>query len=86
MDRIDNLVYEDSVEGMQDMRGVQVEIAMFMVDDGIDATEVQALISHVNQDAHRRVIDRVLSEMLNEGLRGATGAIFHSIYGFRWTR
>lgn len=52
------------------MRGVQVEVAMSMLglDDGIDATEVQALISHVNRDVHRRVVDRVLSEMLDEGL------------------
>ena len=34
VDRIDNLVHEDSVEGLQDMRGVQVEIAMSMLDDG----------------------------------------------------
>lgn len=68
VDRIDNLVHEDSVEGLQDMRGVQVEIAMSMLDDGIDATEVQALISHVNRDVHRRVVDRVLSEMFDEGL------------------
>ena len=57
VDRIDNLVHEDSVEGLQDMRGVQVEIARSMLDDSIYATEVRALISHANRD----VIDALLT-------------------------
>ena len=68
VDRIDDLVYEDTIAGLKRMRSVQVEIAMAMLEDGIGTAGVQGLISHVNRDVHRRIIERIVNDMKQDGM------------------
>ncbi len=67
MGQIDTLVREDSVEGMIQIKAAQVELADQPFEDTLPAPEIQALLTHINNDIYRRIVDLNRSAMEAEG-------------------
>ncbi|NQU61299.1 MAG: CBS domain-containing protein [Rhodospirillales bacterium] len=68
MVQIDTLTQEDSVDGLIRIKAAQVELAEQLLGDNLPATEIQALLTHINNDIYRRVVDLNLAAMDAEGL------------------
>lgn len=66
VDRIDRLTHEGTLEGLKDVKTAQVELADELFAEGLPASEIQALITHVNNDIYRRVVDAALAGMAEE--------------------
>ncbi len=65
---IDRLTHDATVEGLAAVKGAEVELAADMAADGRPAHDIQRLISHVNRDIHRRVVERAQAAMAEDGL------------------
>lgn len=60
---IDALTHEESLEGLKEVKAAQVQLAQSLFDDNAPVPEVQALLSDINRDIHRRILRRHLAEM-----------------------
>lgn len=65
--QIDRLTQESSIEGLGRTKQAQAELARDLLADNIPAPEIQALVTDINQDIHRRVLDSAIAEMADEG-------------------
>ncbi len=70
MGQIDTLTQEDSVDGLKHIKAAQVELADQLLGENLPATEIQALLTHINNDIYRRIVDLNLAAMAGEGLGG----------------
>ncbi len=61
--QIDRVSAEDSLEGLSQIKSAQVDLADDLMRDHVPAPEVQALLSHINQDIHRRILEMHLKQM-----------------------
>ena len=68
MAQIDSLTRESTVEGLRQIKAAQVDLAEGLFDDDVPASEIQSMLSHVNNDIYRRCIDLSLAAMLSDGL------------------
>lgn len=76
--QIDRLTHDDSEAGLAAVRDAEADVAAAMIADGAAAADIQALLTDVNGDVHRRVIERALSDMARDGL-GAPPVAFTAI-------
>jgi len=67
MEQIDDLAGDDTIEGLVAVKSAQVEVARELVEDNVPATDIQQLLTHINRDIYRRVVQRALDEMMDEG-------------------
>jgi len=67
MAQIDRLTQESSIEGLAQTKRAQAELASELLADNLPAPEIQALITDINQDIHRRVLEGSLAAMEREG-------------------
>ena len=65
--QIDRIVHEDSLDGLREVKAVQVEVADDLFRDRVPAPEIQAVLSDINSGIHRRVIRRNLAAMRDTG-------------------
>jgi CBS domain-containing protein len=65
--QIDRLTRESTLEGMAEVKGAQVEIASELLGDNLPAPEIQALITEVNHDIHRQVLDGAVRALTEAG-------------------
>lgn len=65
--QIDVLTREDSVDGLKEIKSAQVDLASQLLDDSLPAPEILALLSHVNRDIYRRLVDLNLAAMEADG-------------------
>lgn len=65
--QIDLITHEGTLEGLQQVKTAQVELAAELLDDGLPAPEIQALLSHINNDIYRRVTDLCIAGLDAEG-------------------
>jgi signal-transduction protein with cAMP-binding, CBS, and nucleotidyltransferase domain len=68
MGQIDLLTQEGTRDGLREIKAVQVDLAGRLFEDGLPAPEIQALLTHVNNDIYRRVVEQCLAGMRTEGL------------------
>ncbi len=68
MDEIDTLTWEDSIDGLVEVKAAQVDLADHMLREGLAATEIQGLLTHINNDVYRRVVNLTLAGMESDGL------------------
>ncbi len=78
MGQIDALTQETSIDGLKTIKRAQAELAQQLLDDDLPATDIQALLTHINNDIYRRVVDLDLKAMADEGL-GAPPVAFSVI-------
>jgi signal-transduction protein with cAMP-binding, CBS, and nucleotidyltransferase domain len=67
VDQIDRLTHVETVEGLAAVKGEQVAVAEQLFADHVPAPDILALISQVNCDLYRRVIEMSLREMEETG-------------------
>ncbi len=67
MTQIDRLTQESSLEGLAQTKQAQAELASELLADNLPAPEIQGLITDINRDIHRRVLEAVLAAMAAEG-------------------
>lgn len=65
--QIDILTHSETVEGMKHTKQAQVEVAKQLCADAVPAPEVQALLSRINNDLYRRIVDLCLRQMVDDG-------------------
>lgn len=65
--QIDRLTRESTIEGMAEVKRAQVEIASELLADNLPAPEIQALITEVNHDIHRQVLDGAVRALAEAG-------------------
>ena len=65
---IDRLTLGEDAGGLAEMKRAETEIAGAMIADGAVCADVQALISHVNAEIHRRIVATALRAMERDGL------------------
>jgi signal-transduction protein with cAMP-binding, CBS, and nucleotidyltransferase domain len=78
VEEIDLLAHEGTVEGMTRIKRSQVEVAAALFADNVPAPEIQSLLTDINRDIYRRVVELALREMDAEGL-GAPPVAFSVI-------
>lgn len=67
MQQIDRLTHEGTIDGLKEIKAAQVELAEELFDENLPATDIQQLISHINNDVYRRISEAVLRRMAAEG-------------------
>lgn len=78
MAQIDQLTHKGSIEGLRKVKQAQVDLARDLLDDNLPASEVQTLLTDINNLIYRRVIGACLKDMEAEGL-GAPPVKFAAI-------
>lgn len=68
---IEALTHEETLEGLARIKQAQAELAGSLFADNVPVPEVQALLSDINRDIHRRLLRRHLAEMADDPARGA---------------
>jgi signal-transduction protein with cAMP-binding, CBS, and nucleotidyltransferase domain len=65
--RMERLARDGSVAGLGAVKSAQAEVVEEMLADGVPGPEIQAFLSDINRDIHRRVIGRALEAMAEAG-------------------
>ena len=65
--QIDRLTRDSSVDGLAEVKRAQAELAQDLLDDNLPAPEIQALITEINLDLHRRVLEGNIATLRAEG-------------------
>ncbi len=68
MDQIDRLTHEGTLDGLARVKDAQVELADELAADNLPSPDIQALLTHINNDIYRRVVEASLRAMADEGL------------------
>jgi signal-transduction protein with cAMP-binding, CBS, and nucleotidyltransferase domain len=67
LQQIDLITHEGTLEGLRQAKMAQVELAADLLDDGLPASEIQALLTSINNDIYRRVVDLCIIALSAEG-------------------
>jgi CBS domain-containing protein len=67
VEHIDQLTHETTLDGLREVKAAQVRLAADLFADRVPAPEIQSLISHINNDIYRRVVQLNLDAMAAEG-------------------
>jgi len=65
--QIERISHEGSLDGLSEVKAAQVELADDLSRDNVPAPDIQQLLSDINRDIHRRVIESALGDMAAEG-------------------
>jgi len=68
MVEIDNLTREDNVDGLKEIKAALVDLAWFLYQENLETPEIQGLLTRVNNDIYRRVVNLNVAAMTNDGL------------------
>lgn len=75
---IDDLTRDDSDDGLRQIKAGQVRVAETLFAGNVAVGDIQATLSHVNNDIYARLLERNMASMAGEGL-GAPPAPFAMI-------
>ena len=64
---VDRLAYEPATGGLNQVVGARVELAQALLADQIPAPEIQQLLTHINRDIYRRIVQGALADMRDAG-------------------
>jgi signal-transduction protein with cAMP-binding, CBS, and nucleotidyltransferase domain len=67
VEHIDQLTHETTLDGLRAIKAAQVRLAADLFADRVPAPEIQSLISNINNDIYRRVVQLNLDAMEGEG-------------------
>jgi CBS domain-containing protein len=65
--QIDRLTRDASIDGMAQVKQAQAELARDLLADNLPAPDIQGLVTEINHDIHRRVLDGARRAMEEEG-------------------
>ena len=66
--QIDRISHEGTLDGLREIKAAQVDVAADLFSDHVPAPEIQALLTDINRDLHRRVVEASAAAMRDEGL------------------
>jgi CBS domain-containing protein len=66
--QIEGLTRPDTPDGMAEVRAGQLQVAEQLLADGAPTPEIQALVSHINNDIYRRMTRHCIGAMEADGL------------------
>ena len=69
--RVDSFAYERTREGLRETKAAQTDLAAELLEEGVKAPEIQALITHMNNGLYQDLLALNAAEMENEGLGAA---------------
>lgn len=64
---IEAVSHEGTLEGLKRIKAAQVEVAEALFEDRVPAPEIQQMLTRLNRDIHRRVVDLCIAELLDAG-------------------
>ena len=64
---VDRIAHDGSLEGLREIKAAEVDLAEDLFADNVPAPEVQALLTDINRDIHRRVLAGALRDMEVDG-------------------
>jgi len=64
---IDLISHQDTLDGLREIKAAQVDLADSLFLDNVPAPEIQAVITHINRDIHRRLIETHVEAMAQSG-------------------
>ena len=67
MKEIDQLTHEDSIQGQTEIKQAQVSIADHLCADHVSTPEILGLLTRINNDIYRRIVNLNLKTMLDDG-------------------
>lgn len=65
--QIDRVAHEGALEGLREIKAAQADVAADLLADHVPAPEIQALITDINRDIHRRVVTAATAAMRGDG-------------------
>ncbi len=66
--QIDRIAHEGTLDGLREIKAAQVDVAADLFADHVPAPEILALLTDINRDLHRRVVEASVTAMRDEGL------------------
>jgi len=67
LQQIDRLSHEGTIDGMRAVKAAQVELAEALFEDNLPATDIQQLLTRINNDLYRRIGEQALQQMAAAG-------------------
>lgn len=67
LDQTDRLTQEASLDGMREVKAVQVDLADELFVENRPVPEIQSVLTHINNDLYRRIVERNLAAMAEAG-------------------
>ncbi len=67
MEQIDELTHEGTLAGLQRVKRAQVEVAEALFEERVPVPEIQTLLTQINNDIYRRIIELYLKQMEEGG-------------------
>lgn len=67
MQQIDELTHEETLEGLGRVKNAQVEVAEALFEERVPVPEIQALLTQINNDIYRRIVELYLRQMEESG-------------------
>jgi len=67
MEQIEMLTHFESVAGMSQTKSAQIQVATQLMDDAVPAPAIQGLITGINNDLYRRIVDLCIRDMAAAG-------------------
>ncbi len=64
---IELITHQDTLDGLREVKAAQVELAESLFQDNVPAPEIQAVLTHINSDIHRRLLEYHLEAMADAG-------------------
>jgi signal-transduction protein with cAMP-binding, CBS, and nucleotidyltransferase domain len=64
---IDRLTHEESLKGLKHVKAAQVELAQSLMAEELPVPEIQALLTHINNDIYRRIVTIAMTQMADQG-------------------
>ncbi len=68
IEQIESLTREDSIDGLTQVKAAQVDLVVQLMEDKLPVEEIQSLLTHINNDIYRRVVNLNLIAMAEDGL------------------
>ncbi len=65
--QIERITHEGSLDGLREVKAAQVDVAADLLEDNVPAPEIQALITDINRDIHRRILTARIASMNDQG-------------------
>ncbi len=67
VNQIESLTRPDNPAGMTEVRAAQLQVAEQLFADEVPTPEIQALVSHINNDVYRRMMRHCIETMAHDG-------------------
>lgn len=67
-EQIELLTHYETLAGMAQTKSAQIKVATQLLEDSVPAPEIQSLITRINNDLYRRIVDVCIKQMQEEGL------------------